>query len=117
MDRRRCFFLFFFKKKEMAEDYFKERNEYELLAGYYSPVSDAYGKEGLAEAMHRVKMCQLAVESTSDWLMVDSWESRQERYQRTAVVLDHFDHQLNNVHGGIQTKQGIFFYKKKREKQ
>jgi nicotinamide mononucleotide adenylyltransferase len=85
---------------EMAEDYLKERNEYELLAGYYSPVSDAYGKEGLAEAMHRVKMCQLAVESTSDWLMVDSWESRQERYQRTAVVLDHFDHQLNDLHGG-----------------
>ncbi|KAI8082673.1 uncharacterized protein B0P05DRAFT_537991 [Gilbertella persicaria] len=80
----------------MARDHFQERlQEFELLAGYYSPVSDAYMKEGLVEAKHRVKMCQLAVESTSDWLMVDEWESRQTMYQRTAVVLDHFDHELN----------------------
>ncbi|KAL1932830.1 hypothetical protein VTP01DRAFT_8508 [Rhizomucor pusillus] len=91
---------------EMAQDHFKERNEYELLAGYYSPVSDAYMKEGLAKAKHRVKMCTLAVESTSDWLMVDSWESRQKTYQRTAVVLDHFDHELNEVTGGILTSTG-----------
>lgn len=90
----------------MAQDHFKERNEYELLAGYYSPVSDAYMKEGLAKAKHRVKMCTLAVETTSDWLMVDSWEPRQTTYQRTAVVLDHFDHELNVVGGGIRTKSG-----------
>lgn len=92
----------------MAQDHFKERNEYELLAGYYSPVSDAYMKEGLAKAKHRVKMCTLAVESTSDWLMVDSWESRQKTYQRTAIVLDHFDHELNEVTGGILTSTGMY---------
>ncbi|KAG1433642.1 hypothetical protein G6F57_022005 [Rhizopus arrhizus] len=54
-------------------------------------------KEGLAKAEHRVKMCQLAVETTSDWLMVDSWEARQTTYQRTAIVLDHFEHELNKV--------------------
>ncbi|KAI9313382.1 hypothetical protein BX666DRAFT_2030181 [Dichotomocladium elegans] len=91
---------------EMAQDHFKERNEYELLAGYYSPVSEAYMKEGLAKAKHRVKMCTLAVESTSDWLMVDSWEPRQATYQRTAIVLDHFDHELNIKGGGIRTKSG-----------
>ncbi|KAI7856995.1 hypothetical protein BDC45DRAFT_38773 [Circinella umbellata] len=91
---------------EMAQDHFKEKEEFELMAGYYSPVSDGYGKEGLAEAKHRVKICQLAVESTSDWLMVDSWESRQEQYQRTAVVLDHFDHELNDIGGGIKTSKG-----------
>ncbi|KAI8987203.1 hypothetical protein BDB01DRAFT_842555 [Pilobolus umbonatus] len=91
---------------EMAHDHFKERNEYELLTGYYSPVSDCYKKEGLAKAEDRVKMCQLAVETTSDWLMVDSWEPRQTTYQRTAVVLDHFDHELNTVGGGILTKSG-----------
>ncbi|ORY94177.1 hypothetical protein BCR43DRAFT_532167 [Syncephalastrum racemosum] len=91
---------------EMAQDHFKERNEYELLAGYYSPVSDAYNKEGLAQARHRVKMCELAVDSTSDWLMVDSWESRQVTYQRTAIVLDHFDHELNVQGGGIKTQSG-----------
>ncbi|KAI9014448.1 hypothetical protein CLU79DRAFT_766838 [Phycomyces nitens] len=91
---------------EMAQDHFNERNEYELLAGYYSPVSDAYMKEGLANAKHRVKMCELAVDSTSDYLMVDSWESRQATYQRTAVVLDHFDQELNIKADGIQMKNG-----------
>ncbi|KAK4515706.1 60S ribosomal protein L27B [Mucor velutinosus] len=91
---------------EMAKDHLNERTDYELIAGYYSPVSDAYIKEGLAEARHRVNMCQLAVDSTSDWLMVDSWESRQPMYQRTAFVLDHFDHELNNVGGGIKTSTG-----------
>ncbi|GAB5591956.1 Nicotinamide/nicotinic acid mononucleotide adenylyltransferase 1 [Umbelopsis nana] len=91
---------------EMAKDHFADKIEYELLAGYYSPVSDAYKKEGLAPAAHRVKMCQLAVESTSDWLMVDSWESRQSTYQRTAVVLDHFNNELNTVGGGIKLRNG-----------
>lgn len=91
---------------EMAQDHFKERDEFELLAGYYSPVSDYYMKEGLAKAEHRVKMCQLAVETTSDWLMVDSWEARQTTYQRTAIVLDHFEHELNKVGNGISTRSG-----------
>ncbi|KAI9029947.1 hypothetical protein CLU79DRAFT_733376 [Phycomyces nitens] len=91
---------------EMAQDHFKERNEYELLTGYYSPVSDSYMKEGLAKAEHRVSMCKLAVETTSNWLMVDSWEPRQETYQRTAVVLDHFDNELNTIRGGILTSKG-----------
>ncbi|KAG0166611.1 hypothetical protein DFQ28_003024 [Apophysomyces sp. BC1034] len=89
----------------MAKDHFRERN-YELLAGYYSPVSDGYLKEGLEGAEHRVNMCQLAVDSTSDWLMVDSWESRQPTYQRTAIVLDHFDQQLNALGNGILTAKG-----------
>ncbi|KAG0749971.1 hypothetical protein G6F57_004284 [Rhizopus arrhizus] len=91
---------------EMAKDHFRENKEYELIAGYYSPVSDTYAKEGLTEAYHRVNMCQLAVDSTSDWLMVDSWESRQKVYQRTAVVLDHFDKELNQPGGGIKTDSG-----------
>ncbi|KAI9315567.1 hypothetical protein BX666DRAFT_2028465 [Dichotomocladium elegans] len=91
---------------EMAMDHFRERQQYELIAGYFSPVSDAYRKDGLADAQHRVKMCELAVESTSDWLMVDSWESRQEHYQRTAVVLDHFHHELNEIGNGISTSSG-----------
>lgn len=40
-------------------------------------------------------MCELAVEKTSTWLMVDAWESLQDEYQRTAVVLDHFENEIN----------------------
>ena len=50
-------------------------------------------------------MCNLAAEHTSSWLMVDPWEAFQS-YQRTAVVLDHFDYQVNTVLGGVQTEDG-----------
>lgn len=80
---------------EMAKDQVIESGKYELLAGYYSPVSDHYRKAGLAQARHRVRMCELAVEKTSTWLMVDAWESLQDEYQRTAVVLDHFENEIN----------------------
>ncbi|KAI9301814.1 hypothetical protein BJ944DRAFT_270920 [Cunninghamella echinulata] len=93
---------------DMARDHFNDHGKYEFLAGYYSPVTDAYKKEGLTLAKHRVRMCQLAVNSTSDWLMVDPWESRQPTYQRTALVLDHFDQELNEVGGGIRTKSGEY---------
>ena len=44
-------------------------------------------------------MLNIAVDSSS-WLMVDPWEAFQS-YQRTAVVLDHFDREINDVLGGI----------------
>ena len=45
-------------------------------------------------------MCNLAADQTSTWLMVDPWEAFQS-YQRTAVVLDHFEHEINTRLGGI----------------
>ena len=47
-------------------------------------------------------MCNLAAEQTSSWLMVDPWEAFLS-YQRTAVVLDHFEHEINTRLGGIAT--------------
>lgn len=52
-----------------------------------------------------VDMCNIAAERDSSWLMVDTWEAFQ-AYQRTAVVLDHFDHEINDVLGGVQTADG-----------
>lgn len=51
-------------------------------------------------------MCQLAVDQTSDWLMVDTWEPIQKAYQPTAVVLDHFDHEINEVRKGVDAGNG-----------
>lgn len=50
-------------------------------------------------------MCTLAANETSSYLMVDSWEAFQS-YQRTAVVLDHFDHEINTVLGGVDAAEG-----------
>ncbi|KXN71283.1 Nucleotidylyl transferase [Conidiobolus coronatus NRRL 28638] len=91
---------------EMARDQLNEQGKYEIVGGYFSPVSDQYTKEGLAPSEHRVKMCKLAVDSTSDWLMVDNWESLQPGYQRTLVVLDHFNEEININLGGIETLNG-----------
>ncbi|KAJ6497659.1 hypothetical protein C8R45DRAFT_983764 [Mycena sanguinolenta] len=90
---------------EMAKDYVRQNTEFEILGGYLSPVSDKYKKPGLLSAEHRVNMCTLGAEDTSTWLMVDHWEAFQD-YQRTAVVLDHFDYHINTVLGGARTADG-----------
>jgi nicotinamide mononucleotide adenylyltransferase len=90
---------------EMAKDEIVESGTYEIMAGYYSPVSSYYKKAGLAPAIHRVRMCELAVEHTSTWLMVDPWEAGQPEYQRTAVVLEHFEEMLNGE-GGVTMSDG-----------
>jgi len=90
---------------EMAKDYVRQNTDFEILGGYLSPVSDMYKKPGLLSARHRVTMCTLAAEDSDTWLMVDHWEAFQS-YQRTAIVLDHFDHEINTVLGGAQTQDG-----------
>lgn len=91
---------------EMALDAISEQTRFEVVGGYYSPVSSNYKKQGLAPAHHRVRMCELACERTSSWLMVDAWESLQPRYTRTALVLDHFNEEINIKRGGILTQSG-----------
>lgn len=51
-------------------------------------------------------MCELAVDQTSNWLMVDPWEAIQPQYMPTAQVLDHFEHEINNVLGGCERPDG-----------
>ncbi|KAG0142869.1 hypothetical protein CROQUDRAFT_66748 [Cronartium quercuum f. sp. fusiforme G11] len=86
---------------EMARDHARHHTDFEVVGGYLSLVNDLYKKPGLAPANHRYEMCKLATEETSDWLMVDPWEARQSEYAPTARVLDHFDHQLNTLNGGV----------------
>jgi len=90
---------------EMAKDYVRQNTDFEIIGGYLSPVSDMYKKPGLLSARHRVTMCTLAAEDSDTWLMVDHWEAFQ-AYQRTAIVLDHFDHEINTVLGGVHTQDG-----------
>lgn len=112
---------------EMAVDFVRQGTEFEIMGGYLSPVSDDYKKPGLLSATHRyvsyltvvtilystisyfnfssTNMCNIAALQASSWLMVDPWEAFQS-YQRTAVVLDHFDHEINEVLGGVQTEDG-----------
>ena len=70
--------------------------DYDVLGGYMSPVHTAYSKKGLAPAEHRVRMCELAAE-TSPLIMVDSWEAAQKHYQYSLHVLQHLEHAVNEA--------------------
>lgn len=89
---------------EMAGDWIKFNTDYELIGGFLSPVGDAYKKAGLAAAHHRIAMCTQSVEG-SQWA-VDTWEPLHKEYLPTALVLDHFEHELNQVLGGVETESG-----------
>lgn len=90
---------------EMCKDWAKDNTQFEVVAGYLSPVADAYKKDGLAKAYHRVEMCRRASQESS-WIMVDEWEALKPDYTRTALVLDHFEHEINEKRGGIRTPSG-----------
>lgn len=86
---------------EMARDHARDNTDFEVVGGYLSLVNDAYKKPGLAPSIHRYNMCRLACDKTSDWLMVDPYEARQENYVPTAPVLDHFDEEINKIRKGV----------------
>lgn len=90
---------------EMAMDHANQQG-FEVIGGYLSPVGDAYKKRGLASATHRIRMCQMAADQTSGWIMVDPWEASKKDYTPTAVVLDHFDEELNGKMGGVELPNG-----------
>ncbi|KAG1746473.1 hypothetical protein EDB19DRAFT_1927007 [Suillus lakei] len=80
---------------EIANDFIRQNTDFEIVGGYLNPT-------GLVSAHHRVT---LATEQEPSWLMVDSWEVFQ-NYQRTAIVLDHLDYEINTVLGGVSTRDG-----------
>lgn len=51
-------------------------------------------------------MCQLAMDKASQWLMVDTWEAEKKEYQPTAVVLDHFENEINVIRNGVEAGAG-----------
>ncbi|KAF2116979.1 hypothetical protein BDV96DRAFT_611596 [Lophiotrema nucula] len=91
---------------EEAADYCEFETDYEVIGGFFSPVGDAYKKAGLAPAQHRINMTRIAVRDSSQWIGVDPWEPLHKEYMPTVKVLDHFDHELNEVLDGIETTTG-----------
>lgn len=90
---------------EMAFDHATAQG-FEIIGGYLSPVGDAYKKSGLASSNHRIRMCEMAANQTSNWIMVDPWEALKSDYTPTAMVLDHFDEEINGKLGGVETENG-----------
>ena len=91
---------------EEAADYCEFETDFEVVGGFFSPVGDAYKKAGLASAQHRINMTRIAVRESSTWIGVDTWEPLHKEYLPTVKVLDHFEHELNEVMGGIEAADG-----------
>jgi len=79
---------------ELAKDALNRTGLFDVIAGFISPVNDAYGKEGLLPAKHRLEMIRLATQ-TSDWIKLDDWEAKQPEWQRTRLVLDNAKERLS----------------------
>ena len=50
-------------------------------------------------------MCQIAVDTSATSLDLDTWEAAQQEYQPTAIVLDHFEHEINAALGNYLEDQ------------
>ncbi|XP_063320933.1 nicotinamide/nicotinic acid mononucleotide adenylyltransferase 1-like isoform X2 [Pelmatolapia mariae] len=98
---------------ELARDHLEDTGQYKVVRGIISPVGDAYKKKGLIEACHRLEMTRLATES-SDWVMVDSWESLQPEWVETAKVVRHHYEELLAAEQNIDEVDTIKYAKKRR---
>lgn len=90
---------------ELAADHARFNTNFEVVGAYISCVGDSYKKTGLVDANHRVTMCNFAAQ-LSTWITVDPWEALHPQYLKTVKVLSHFDHEINEVRGGIETPTG-----------
>ncbi|VDP94393.1 unnamed protein product [Echinostoma caproni] len=72
-----------------------------VIGGVFSPVSDTYGKPGLAPAHVRVELVRTACVTSSDWLRVYPWESQQPQWTRTRAVVDQLQCVLDNVYDRV----------------
>jgi len=94
---------------ETARDYFRSMkavHKLEIVGGFISPVHNAYGKASLVAAEDRVAMCKASLEN-SDWVLCDEWETKQNEWTRTRLVLDRFKNELNQdkaLNGGREVK-------------
>lgn len=87
---------------ELARDHLRSLNKkVNVVKGYLSPVSDAYGKQGLLSSTHRLEMLKRAT-LTSDWIDVLPWECEQNGWTPTAKVLDQYYESLNCAEKNIR---------------
>jgi nicotinate (nicotinamide) nucleotide adenylyltransferase len=85
----------------MARDALHDKERFQVVGGFLSPVSDEYQKTGLAPAADRIAMCRLAIRD-SDWVEVDDYESKQPLYMRTIEVLDALQERVDAIATGAK---------------
>ncbi|KAM6978109.1 nicotinamide/nicotinic acid mononucleotide adenylyltransferase 1-like [Aplochiton taeniatus] len=98
---------------ELARDYLEDTGQYRVVKGLISPVGDGYKKKGLIEACHRLEMAKIATYS-SDWIVVDPWESQQPEWVETAKVVRHHYEELVATEQNDDEVDTVKYLKKRR---
>ncbi|CAI9732611.1 nicotinamide/nicotinic acid mononucleotide adenylyltransferase 1-like isoform X1 [Octopus vulgaris] len=80
---------------ELARDNLQRNGRYNVIGGIVSPVNDNYGKKDLISSYHRCKMVEKSLES-SDWIILDRWESDLNCWTETRHVLAYHSNRLNS---------------------
>mmetsp|Transcript_56375 Transcript_56375/g.115314 ORF Transcript_56375/g.115314 Transcript_56375/m.115314 type:complete len:254 (+) Transcript_56375:121-882(+) len=86
---------------EAAKDFFistREVHKVEIIGGFVSPVHPGYGKSSLVAPEDRLDMCRASLQS-SEWVLCDDWETKQNAWTRTRLVLDRYRMELNKDGG------------------
>lgn len=78
---------------------------FQVLGGFLSPVSNSYGKRGLAPLALRVEILARVLAAEPD-LEVDCWEGLQPLYTRTVYVLEHLE---ETVRAWQQQQSGVAY--------
>uniref|UniRef100_A0A1A8JFM4 Nicotinamide-nucleotide adenylyltransferase n=1 Tax=Nothobranchius kuhntae TaxID=321403 RepID=A0A1A8JFM4_NOTKU len=98
---------------ELARDHLEDTGQFTVVKGIISPVGDAYKKQGLIEASHRLEMARLATED-SQWITVDSWECDQSEWMETAKVVQHHHNKLLVAEDNTDDVDSVSAAKKRR---
>ena len=80
---------------ELARDFLHKDGKFEVVGGVISPTNDKYKKKGLVLGKHRVKMVELATQ-TSNWIKCSSWEVEQDEWKETLKVMDRFQSTISS---------------------
>ncbi|CAD5214914.1 unnamed protein product [Bursaphelenchus okinawaensis] len=83
---------------ERAKDYLEKTLGHTVIEGVFSPFSDKNVKPDLISSRHRVKMLQLANQS-SHWIRTDDWQTRQLDEPTTLMILHHYQAYYDKLHG------------------
>ncbi|KAH7697285.1 Cytidylyltransferase family protein, partial [Aphelenchoides avenae] len=74
---------------ERAKSFLEQTLGVSVLEGVISPISDVVNRPELAPAVHRVRMVQLSVK-TSSWIKLDTWQCTQAVDVSFLHLLRHF---------------------------
>jgi nicotinate (nicotinamide) nucleotide adenylyltransferase len=77
-----------------------------VIGGFMSPVHIGYGKKSLVQNYHRVNLVGATLQH-NDWIEVDPWECCQDGWTLTALVIDRYQAEFDELYKNGSLKQPV----------